>query len=339
MLWLLTGIVLSLAWLLSAAIWVKEYHGWENLFLLAPYEQAMLVAGLLAPLGFLWSIVGLLFLAGRLAGLKRDLRGLASAAAPTPTKAPLETRDSAVNVPVAEPPLRVEPKAPEVPKAVAVSREIEPRLSAPLELEAPPRLSVVVDTSEKEKSEPLVPELKASPPKAVEPQLSVVPASDSRDPVASIAQEVAKALGRIQTPVAGQATPTAHSARAEFDAKVKRVSRDLNAISMDLSAILCRKDRRDEALKALNKGQRDAFHDLLRQYFANSERKEVMRRLVQSDSLTLLHSFAIKFGSLVDEAQKFDPAGQEEKTLEDSPMGRLYAEVQRLTTEPRGSAA
>ena len=325
MFWLLTGLLLTAAWLTGCALWVEDYHGWENLLYLAPFEQAMVVAGILAPLGFLWSLVGLIFLSNRLAALKALLGD---------RRTPAESPASSVASPAAP---RLEAVASKAPSLEAVSREIAPRLQAtpstpaPLksvETEAAPRLSIVPETLE----------TKAPPLKAPEPLLTVVqPPAEARDAVTSIAQEVAKALGRIQTP---QEAPTAsQSARAAFEAKVKQVSRDLNAISMDLSAILCRKNHRDDALKAFNKGEREVFHELLRKHFATSDRKDVMRRLVQSDSVSLLHSFAIKFGSLLDEAQKLDPAGLEEKMLEESSLGGLYAEVQRLTAEPRGSAA
>ena len=66
------GIAASVLWLWLAADYIGEQIGWDNLFFLLPHEIAIFVAGVFAPLAFLWLV--LLYLAvGRRLAVTRDL--------------------------------------------------------------------------------------------------------------------------------------------------------------------------------------------------------------------------------------------------------------------------
>ena len=99
---------------------------------------------------------------------------------------------------------------------------------------------------------------------------------------------------------------------------------------------VCRKSARDDALKAYNRGHKEAFHQLVRDYLSRHEPAEIVSRLAQADATSLLHTYAMKFASLVDEAKRHDPGGGQESLLKQSALGQLYGEVLRHTSAARG---
>lgn len=178
-------------------------------------------------------------------------------------------------------------------------------------------------------------------PAASDPPLSAAPAGERAQEagnVTSLAQEVARSLGRLTADDGEAATATGEEAfDPEFRQQVQRTARDLNAICMDLSAVLCKKPARDEALKSYNRGHKDAFHALVRDYLSRHEPSEILARLAQADAQSLLHTYAVKFAGLLDEAQRRDPSGGQEAALRGSAMGQLYQEVQRHTNAARNA--
>jgi hypothetical protein len=163
----------------------------------------------------------------------------------------------------------------------------------------------------------------------------------------ALAEEVARNLERLEAGKPPQPSPavaplSVPEADVELDAEVQtqllRVARDLNAISMDLSAVLCRRGARDEALKSYNRGHKEAFHLLVRDYLSRHEPAEILSRLAQADATSLLHTYAMKFASLLDEARRHDASGAQEQVLRQSALGQLYGEVMRHASAARGPA-
>lgn len=51
------GGALSALWLLLCADYIGEQIGWDNLFGLLPHELGIFIAGVFAPLAFLWLVL------------------------------------------------------------------------------------------------------------------------------------------------------------------------------------------------------------------------------------------------------------------------------------------
>lgn len=313
--WSLLGILLSAGWLAVAWLWFDSNIGLDNYsYMLLPEVVGQYVAGLLAPLILIWVLMGYLRGPRGLKRLREDLGVLHDELAERERREAARARGE-----TQAPPLRRAPEAmapvPPAPAAVAA-----------------PTLSVTPPGPTPVGPAPLV----AEPD---EPSLAM-PAGQGSS-VTSLAQEVARSLGRIGEGPAREAAAQDNEAAPmddEFRLLVHRVGRDLNAICMDLSAVLCRKAGRDEALKAYNRGQKDAFHLLVRDYLSRHEPAEIIARLNQADAQSLLHSYAMKFAGLIDEAARRDPSGAQEEALRRGPMGQLYEEMQRHTQVTRNVA-
>jgi len=277
-----------------------------------------------------------------------------AAVSPAPAAAPPPA-------PPPAPPAKLQPAAP--PPAPIVAPVVPPPASPP---PAPPVLRPVgpvvvpvVPAAERSAPTPLTPPPPLSPapispaPLSLgnSPDTAMLPPRDAPEPardgpsVSALADEVARNLERLEAGKPPQPNPDVAASLlpdgpAELDPELQRllqrVGRDLNAISMDLSAVLCRKSGRDDALKAYNRGQKDAFHELVREHLARHEPAEILSRLAQADATSLLHTYAMKFAGLVDEARRHDPGGGQEELLRRSALGELYGEVLRHTSAARG---
>lgn len=327
--WSLLGIALSAGWLAFAYLWFDREIGLDNLsYVLLPEVVGQYVAGLLAPLILIWVLMGYLrgprglgSLRAEIATLRDELaeRARQDAARPRP-EAPAARRplEPVLSAPAAAPPPPASAPSAPAPKA-------PPPLAAPRIVPAPATTPA-----------PLGPVPPAAPTLA-EAAPAAAPAEAAN--VTSLAQEVARTLGRLASDPPPAAALEGEAAQdEEFRQLTHKVGRDLNAICMDLSAVLCRKSARDEALKAYNRGHKEAFHVLVRDYLSRHDPAEIMVRLTQADAQTLLHTYAMKFASLIDEAGRRDASGVQEQALRGSAMGQLYEEVQRHTQLARAAS-
>lgn len=177
--------------------------------------------------------------------------------------------------------------------------------------------------------------LLAHPPAGRPSPVAVAAAEPADGKVTPLPQEPGR-LSEDEGPRVGPVGDAADELLApEFRQLVQRTARDLNAICMDLSAVLCRKAARDDALKSYNRGDKEVFHLLVRDHLSRHEPAEVMKRLAAADALSLLHTYAVKFAGLLDEAQRRDPSGAQEAALRRTAMGQLYEEVLRHTSLAR----
>ncbi len=323
--WSLLGIVLSAGWLAVAYLWFDGNIGLENYsYVLLPEVVGQYVAGLLAPLILIWVLLG--YLRGP-RGLQRLLDEVATL---RESLAERERRDAPRprSEPPVAPPLR---RSPEAMAPIAAAPVVEALPPAPSPLPKRPPVATPAPT-------PVAPLVTPVPTAAASLSVAASPTAPASN-VTSLAQEVARSLGRLNSEVE---VPAALDVEAglddDFRQLVHRVGRDLNAICMDLSAVLCRKSARDEALKAYNRGHKEAFHVVVRDYLSRHEPAEIMTRLTQADAQSLLHTYAMKFASLIDEAARRDPSGAQEAALRRGAMGQLYEEVQRHTYVARGAA-
>ncbi len=309
--WSLLGILLSAGWLAVAWLWFDSNIGLDNYsYVLLPDVAGQYVAGLLAPPILIWVLMGYLRGPRGLKRLREELSLLHDELAERERREAARARSEAPVPSLRRAPEALAPVAAGPAPAAAPTLSVTPPGPAPL---APPLAE---------------PDQPAS-------------AATQGGSVTSLAQEVARSLGRIGEGAARDgAARDEESAPGddEFRLLVHRVGRDLNAVCMDLSAVLCRKAARDEALKAYNRGQKDAFHLLVRDYLSRHEPAEIIARLNQADAQTLLHSYAMKFAGLIDEAARRDPSGAQEEALRRGPMGQLYDEVQRHTQVARNVA-
>lgn len=328
------AILASGAWLGLSYRYLEEYFGWDNLLLFAPFEQGMILAGVIAPLAAIWALVCALLVLSRFRRLERMLKSAGErdyarnhralgrdAAAPLTAREPESTKLESQRMA----PVQLERGTPAPPPISAPPLSAPPPSFAPAPV-APPVTMPPVVLPKTEPPAVEMPEIRsfdgAPPP--------LKPAAES---VNSIAQEVAKALGRLQS-----APPQAPSPSYNVEQRLARVSRELNAISMDLTAILCQKRNRDQTLSAYNKGDKDAFHRLLSEFITSHPKTQIFTRLVQADAAGLLHNFAIRFGDELDEAKKADPSGAMERRLRDSVIGALHSQIEGLTSVGTRSA-
>jgi len=352
--WALFGIVLSAVWLGAVYWWFREYYGLENLTYMLPGEIGQSLAGIAAVLALIWIVIAYIRNGASLHRLSDELVDLreavrqrqASRAEPAPRTAGAAATNGAANAAApATPPLKAAPPAAPPPAAppAALRPVVAPVERAPLLAPAPPAAPPVLTPAA-----PVPLPLGADPDTAMLPQRGSTPPAEptgeGRD-VSALADEVARNLERLEAGKPPQPSPDLAKAVAadgpaeldpELQQQLQRVARDLNAISMDLSAVLCRKSARDDALKAYNRGQKDAFHQLVRDYLSRHEPAEILSRLAQADAISLLHTYAMKFAALVDEAKRHDPSGQQEDLLRQSALGQLYGEVMRHTSSARG---
>jgi len=331
--WAFLGIVLSAAWLGAVYWWFREYYGLENVEFMLPGEIGQMLAGIAAPLALIWIVVGYLRNGASLRRVSDELVDLREAARqriatrPEPTPR-LATASPPVHHPVSQQPAAPAPTAP--PPLRPVPAERPPVVAAP----PPPTplpLGIDPDTA-------MLPTRSLPPGPVVERQAETAGAG-------ALAEEVARNLERLEAGKPPQPSPAVaplavREANAELDPELQtqlhRVARDLNAISMDLSAVLCRRGARDDALKSYNRGHKEAFHLLVRDYLARHEPAEILSRLAQADATSLLHTYAVKFASLLDEAKRHDASGNQEQALLQSALGQLYGEVMRHTSATRG---
>lgn len=318
MMLVILAILASGAWLGLSYVYLQEYYGLENLLLFAPFEQGMILAGVIAPLAAIWALVCALLVLSRFRRIERLLKD-----ASLPRREKNQSDSGRETAP------QVKAKEPEAPRAERVRVEAmraEPRVSAPpapaveppsaLPAAPPPLAAPLPPTPPVEA--PLPAPNETAPPPTPQP---------TAEAVTSIAQEVAKALGRLRV------QPDAIRSEAfDFDKRLARASRDLNAISMDLTAILCQKRTRDQALAAYNKGDKDAFHRLLSEFISSHQKAQILTRLVQSDAASLLHTFAIRFGDVQDEVRRADASGLLDRRLRDSVIGALASQIEGLTS-------
>ena len=81
----LSGPVLSAAWLLLAAYYIETQVGWGVLFQLLPHEIAIVALGVLAPIAFIWVVTGFYRRAAELSESSRKLADATAALAfPSP---------------------------------------------------------------------------------------------------------------------------------------------------------------------------------------------------------------------------------------------------------------
>lgn len=293
--WIFLGILISAVWLGAVWLWFERDFGLENLAFLLPGEIGQFLAGIAAPLALLWIVIAMLHNGRRLGRLA----------------AALETLEGRQQQGLAALERRLQELQQRAPLAERrVERAVAPQLAAAAVGPAP-----VLRTS------PVPPDLR--------------PLAEEAETLRSggLAPEVTRV-----TPRAAESADEGEGGQpldAEFRGLVKKVARDLNAISMDLSAVLCRKAARDEALKGYNRGQKEAFYELVRDHLAEHAPGEILGRLSQADAQSLLHTYAMKFAALLDEAGRRDASGAQEQALRRSAMGRLYDEVQRQTASVR----
>ena len=336
--WSLLGIVLSAGWLAVAYLWFDREIGLDNLsYVLLPEVIGQYVAGLTAPLILIWVLVGYL----------RGSRGLGRLS----DEVGLLREDLAERTRQETARLRTDPEAPRRrPAEAAAPQAIAPVALAPaVPAPAPAAVASVAPAPAPVGPAPSAPRAQmpaaaavlapVAAPAALSPMPAPAPAqpAESGGNVTSLAQEVARSLGRLAVEPAPAPLESDGALDEEFRQLIHKVGRDLNAICMDLSAVLCRKSARDEALKSYNRGHKDAFHVLVRDYLSRHEPSEIMSRLTQADAQTLLHTYAMKFAGLIDEAARRDASGVQEAALRRSAMGQLYEEVQRHTQLARGA--
>ncbi|HKY94644.1 MAG TPA: hypothetical protein VJL84_05030 [Kiloniellales bacterium] len=343
--WALFGIVLSAAWLGAVYWWFRESYGLENVAFMLPGEMGQTLAGVVAPLALIWILIAYLRNGAGLRRLSDELVDLREA-----VRQRQVAREQAAarlgSLPPAQP--RMAPPPPSQPQPPL--QPVLPPASPPVPPMAPPPapLRPVATPPERAPAPMLTPAGPTPLPLGSSPGTAMLPPGPSEPPAdrgaGALADEVARNLERLEAakppqpsadvaPMAGSETPV------ELDPELQRlqhrVARDLNAISMDLSAVLCRKSARDDALRAYNRGHKDAFHLLVREYLSRHEPSEIVSRLAQADATSLLHTYAMKFASLVDEAKRHDPSGGQERLLRQSALGQLYGEVLRHTAAAR----
>ena len=361
--WALFGILLSAAWL-GAVYWsLDEFYGIENVLLFAPNEIGQIVAGIAAVLALIWILISYIRNGSMLHRVSDELVDLREAVQQQRAVAARAETAQRLSVPAATAAPRVAPPAPppQVQPAPAL-RPVPP--PAPLERKAPPverapGPALTPAPAPTAVLTPTGPSAAALAPLALgsSPDTAMLPPDDGEaeaertapEPasIGALASEVARNLERLEagkpplsSPIVASAPMALPEAPVELDPELQqqlnRVARDLNAISMDLSAVLCRKSARDDALKSYNRGHKEAFHLLVRDYLSRHEPAEIVSRLAQADATSLLHTYAVKFASLVDEAKRHDPSGGQEALLRQSTLGQLYAAVLRHTAAARG---
>ena len=183
------GLLLTLAWLVLAGLYVAVAVGFGNLLFLLPQEIALFVIGVVLPLGVLWSILGffrqnesLRQLEGRMA----DARAI-QAAVPTMTQsppAPAPAQQSWVSDPVsdmAEQGLSAPPPAPaaaQAETAPSAQAAAPPPPSAPLPEEPAPRVQPTAAAA----AAPPVFTHEPAPPPVAPPSQSVPPPAEPARP-------------------------------------------------------------------------------------------------------------------------------------------------------------
>lgn len=365
--WALFGTVLSAAWLGAVYWWFREYYGFENIEYMLPGEMGQTLAGVAAPLALIWILIAYLRNGASLRRLSDEVVDLREAMhqrqaarpepaarlanpVPAPPPAPPAGRASAPPPAPQPAPQPAPPPAPATPPLRPVMAPVERAPAAVLTPSGPAPVPIGPAPSVAAAPGPGTPAaaplpLGSGPDTAMLPPAPPAERGKDGPSLGALADEVARNLQRLeagrppQPSLAPVVAPVA-AAEAELDPELQqqlhRVARDLNAISMDLSAVLCRKSARDDALKAYNRGHKEAFHLLVREYLSRHEPAEIVSRLAQADAISLLHTYAMKFASLIDEAKRHDPSGGQEQLLRQSALGQLYGEVLRHTSAARG---
>ncbi len=139
-----------------------------------------------------------------------------------------------------------------------------------------------------------------------------------RHPVVSASVE-APVVAPVETRVPGAAVEA-----------IRKASRDLNAVSMDLAALLASKPQRDSALKAYSQGDGEAFHRLVQEELKRQTPGQVRARLARAQADGLPETFILKFAGLMGELGQRDPGGRAAAGLRQGTLGHLDEALRAL---------
>lgn len=111
---------------------------------------------------------------------------------------------------------------------------------------------------------------------------------------------------------------------------IRKAARDLNAVSLDLAALLASRPQRDAALRAYSQGDGEAFHRLVLEELARQAPGQVSARLQQARAQGLPETFILKFAGLMGELAQRDPGGRAAAGLRQGVLGQLDEALRAL---------
>ena len=209
---------------------------------------------------------------------------------------------------------------------------------------APPKAPPPPKTPSATKAEPKAPPApKAEPAPKTEPGPKTAPQSDAPPPPsASPPAPAAKPAAKEQAEKPAAAAADAKSKRPiGFRHLVRITSLELNALAMDLTAVLCDTKTHGQTAKRYDSGERDAFFELLNKQLDTLGPEGTLETLNKRGSAELLQSYAEKFERLLDESKRIDSSGALGRSLATMAIGRLHEKLAgvRQASESNGAAA
>ncbi|MBC6405430.1 MAG: hypothetical protein GDA41_06865 [Rhodospirillales bacterium] len=339
------ALLLSVAWLAASAYFLDRYAGLQNLMAFSPFEQAMILAGLSAPLCLLWILTTWIGNGLKLRALRREVRALRalvvrvappsafegsrmagsqqskpmpSAASTTPTPRPDDVRKvmkslERVTTPVQEHSEGAEAAAP------APAPATKPAAQAP---------EVAAETPKPAPGPAKEPAPKPAPAPAAKPAAQAPKvAAEAPKSAPGPAKEPALSMAKTPRPAPPKAQAAAGSGApvlGQMEALVDATKRDLNALANDL--VFCLRSEKDHAsaLSAYNGGQKDAFFAVLWEHLRRSSRNRTALALQESGAADMVTAYRQKFEGLAKEVQSRDSSGQALRSLRRQPMGLVY---------------
>lgn len=204
-----------------------------------------------------------------------------------------------------------------------------------------------------EPAPPMAPPKAPQPPKAdaepkaphtpkAEPAPKVAPKSEApRPPSTSPPAPAAKSAAKEETEKPAAAADAKSKRPIGFRHLVRITSLELNALAMDLTAVLCDTKTHGQTAKRYDSGERDAFFELLNKQLDTLGPQGTMETLTKRGSAELLQSYAEKFERLLEESKRIDSSGALGRSLATMAIGRLHEKLAgvRQAGESDGTAA
>ncbi|MBC6416348.1 MAG: hypothetical protein GDA47_00755 [Rhodospirillales bacterium] len=304
------ALLLSVAWLAASAYFLDRYAGLQNLMAFSPFEQAMILAGLSAPLCLLWILTTWIGNSLKLRALRRELRALrALVVRVAPPSAFEGDWRRARPMPSA---------APATPGATgAQSPDPSPDDRRKVMESSKGGATVVQAHSEGAEAAAAAPA-----PAAQVPKVAAEAPKSAPDPAKEPARSMAKPPW--SAPPKAQAAASGASVLDQMEALVGATRRDLSALANDL--VFCLRSEQDHAsaLSAYNGGQKDALFAMLWEHLRRNSRYRVTLALQESGATDLVMTYRQKFEDLAKEVQGRDSSGQALQSLRKQPMGLVY---------------
>ena len=107
-------------------------------------------------------------------------------------------------------------------------------------------------------------------------------------------------------------------------------SLELNAITMDLTSILCRQSDHKKCAKRYDHGEKEAFFELLRDRLDSHTPIETLERLRDRGAEALLEGYTQKFERLLQESKVVDGGGALAKSIEAMAIGQLFGHIKAV---------